>query len=110
MLLVASDVSTEVYYYRITDAFCKSKQRDRSPQMDEESWVQLFSAPLCLGYYAICERTGESFWDSPQEGMIYYRKSSDLVLLIIQNDPDELVAIQCLDLLAELIEVSGRLK
>ena len=56
MLLVASDLSTEVYFYRVSEAFKKSRQKesDNLENFDEESWVQLFAAPLCLGYYAIC--------------------------------------------------------
>ena len=52
MLLLVSDVSTEVYYYRMTDDFRNTKENN--PNLDEESWVQLYAAPLVLGYYAIC--------------------------------------------------------
>ena len=50
------------------------------------------------------ERSGESEWDCPQEGRTFYRRCSDLVLLLIQEKPDRLAANKCLDFLAELIQ------
>ena len=50
------------------------------------------------------ERSGESEWDCPQEGRTFYRRCSDLVLLLIQETPDRLAANKCLDFLAELIQ------
>ena len=68
MLLVASDLSTEVYFYFISDGFREARSNGANVEFDEESWVQLFSAPLCLGYYAICHaieicvKIGEDKW------------------------------------------------
>ena len=45
-----------------------------------------------------------------EEGLTFYRKSSDLVLLLIQTEVDELIATKTLDLLAEIIEPSGIFK
>ena len=54
MLLVASDLSTEVYFYFISEKFRETRSNGANSEFDEESWVQLFAAPLCLGFYAIC--------------------------------------------------------
>ena len=67
MLILASDESTEIYYYHVTDAFLEKKGRRNYESFDEASWVQLYAAPLILGFYAICERSGEPRWVSEFE-------------------------------------------
>jgi hypothetical protein len=71
MLIVASDISTEVYFSYVTEAF-KREKLEGDESFDPDSRLQLYAAPLILGYYAICERDGSSKWESPQEGTIYY--------------------------------------
>ena len=124
MLIVASDISTEVYFSYHSDAFRREKL-DGDDNFDPDSRLQLYAAPLILGFYAICERNGSSMWESPQEGRIYYiqawvmqcesrlkiasvstlRKASDLIVMIVQLEEDEILANRYLAFFAELIEL-----
>ena len=83
MLIVASDISTEIYFSRVSDEFQKEKLATIEG-FDEDSALQLYAAPLILGFYAISERDGSNVWESPQEGSVFYTQASDLVIMVVQ--------------------------
>jgi len=103
MLIVASDITTEVYYSRVTERFKQAKLSQG--EIDADSALQLYAAPLVLGYYAVSERRGEMTWASPNEGTVHYAQASDLVVALVQLEPDEALVQRFLDVVCELIEI-----
>ena len=104
MLIVASDISTEIYFSRVSEEFQKEKLATIEG-FDEDSALQLYAAPLILGFYAISERDGSNVWESPQEGSVFYTQASDLVIMVVQLVKDEQFAEKYLEIVAELIEL-----
>ena len=51
MLIVASDISTEIYFSRVSQQFRQTKLEFDG--FDGESALQLYAAPLILGFYAV---------------------------------------------------------
>ena len=51
MLIVASDISTEIYFSRVSQQFRQAKLEFEG--FDGESALQLYAAPLILGFYAV---------------------------------------------------------
>lgn len=105
MLIVASDITTEVYYSHVTERFKRAKLSQNEDEIDADTALQLYAAPLVLGYYAISERRGEMSWSSPNEGTVYYAQASDLVVALVQLEPDEALVQRYLDVITELIEM-----
>ena len=106
MLIVASDISTEIYYSHISSEFEEAKLSGNQ-DFDRDSRLQLYAAPLILGYFAVSERNGDTKWTSPQNDVVHYSMASDMVLLVIQleDNQDELLAGKYLTFMTELIEL-----
>ena len=106
MLIVASDISTEIYYSHISSEFEEAKLSGNQ-DFDRDSRLQLYAAPLILGYFAVSERNGDTKWTSPQNDVVHYSMASDMVLLVIQleGNQDELLAVKYLTFMTELIEL-----
>ena len=51
MLIVASDISTEIYFSRVSQQFRQAKLEFDG--FDGESALQLYAALLILGFYAV---------------------------------------------------------
>ena len=81
MLIIASDISTEIYFSFVSATFESSKLNGNS-DFDPDSRLQLYAAPLILGYFAVSERSGTSEWTSPQGDVVYYQMASDMVLMV----------------------------
>ena len=107
MLIVASDISTEIYYSHISSEFEEAKLSGNQSDFDLDSRLQLYAAPLILGYFAVSERNGDTKWTSPQNDVVHYSTASDMVLLVIQLEDaqDELLAAKYLTFMTELIEL-----
>jgi len=105
MLIVASDISTEIYYSHISSEFEEAKLSGNQ-DFDRDSRLQLYAAPLILGYFAVSERNGDTKWTSPQNDVVHYSMASDMVLLVIQleDNQDELLAGKYLTFMTELID------
>ena len=88
MLIVASDISTEIYYSHISSEFEEAKLSGNQ-DFDRDSRLQLYAAPLILGYFAVSERNGDTKWTSPQNDVVHYSMASDMVLLVIQLENNQ---------------------